>query len=92
MPEVPTVDEQGLKGFLAVAWNGLTAPARTPKAVIDKVNADVRKVVNTPEMIDRLKADGSDPAGYSVEQYQRFLRDETVKLSKVIEQAGIKGL
>lgn len=92
MPEVPTVDEQGLKGFLAVAWNGLTAPARTPKAVIDKVNADVRKVVNTPEMIDRLKADGSDPAGYSVEQYQRFLRDETVKWRKVIEQAGIKGL
>jgi tripartite-type tricarboxylate transporter receptor subunit TctC len=92
MPEVPTVDEQGLKGFLAVAWNGLTAPARTPKAVIDKVSADVRKVVNTPEMIDRLKADGSDPAGYTVEQYQRFLRDETVKWRKVIEQAGIKGL
>ena len=92
MPEVPTVDEQGLKGFLAVAWNGLTAPARTPKAVIDKVNADVRKVVNTPEMIDRLKADGSDPAGYPVEQYQRFLRDEAVKWRKVIEQAGIKGL
>ena len=75
-----------------MAWNGLTAPARTPKAVIDKVNADVRKVVNTPEMIDRLKADGSDPAGYPVEQYQRFLRDEAVKWRKVIEQAGIKGL
>ncbi len=92
MPEVPTLDEQGLKGFLAVAWNGLTAPARTPKSVIDKINADVSKIVKTPEMIEKLKADGSDPAGYSVEQYQKFLRDETTKWAKVIQQAGVKGL
>ena len=92
MPDVPTVDEQGYKGFLAVAWNGLTAPARTPRAVIDKINADVLKVVNTREMLERLKADGSDPAGYSVEQYQKFLRDETVKWAKVIAAAGVSGL
>ena len=92
MPDVPTLDEQGLKGFLAVAWNGLTAPARTPKPVIDKINADVLKIVKTPEMIERLKADGSDPAGYSVEQYQKFLRDETAKWARVIAAAGVKGL
>ena len=92
MPEVPTLDEQGLKGFLAVAWNGLTAPARTPRDVINKINADVLKVVKSPEMIERLRADGSDPAGYPVEQYQRFLRDETVKWAKVIAAAGVKGL
>ena len=92
MPEVPTLDEQGLKGFLAVAWNGLTAPARTPRNVIDKINADVLKLVKTPELVERLKADGSDPAGYSVEQYQKFLRDETTKWAKVIAAAGVKGL
>jgi len=92
MPEVPTLDEQGLKGFLAVAWNGLTAPARTPRNVIDKINADVLKLVKTPELIERLKADGSDPAGYSVEQYRKFLRDETTKWAKVIAAAGVKGL
>ena len=92
MPDVPTLDEQGLKGFLAVAWNGITAPARTPKEVINKINADVSRVVKTPEMIDRLKADGSDPAGFSVEQYQKFLRDETAKWAKVIAVAGVKGL
>lgn len=92
MPEVPTLDEQGLKGFLAVAWNGLTAPARTPRNVIDKINADVLKLVKTPELVERLKADGSDPAGYSVEQYQKFLRDETSKWAKVIAAAGVKGL
>jgi tripartite-type tricarboxylate transporter receptor subunit TctC len=92
MPDVPTVDEQGLKGFLAVAWNGLTAPARTPRNVIDKINADVLKVVKTPDMIERLKADGSDPAGYTVERYQKFLRDETAKWAKVIAAAGVSGL
>jgi tripartite-type tricarboxylate transporter receptor subunit TctC len=92
MPDVPTLDEQGLKGFLAVAWNGLTAPARTPREVINKINADVTKLVRTPELVERLKADGSDPAGYSVEQYQKFLRDETAKWAKVIAAAGVTGL
>ncbi len=92
MPEVPTLDEQGLKGFLAIAWNGLTAPARTPREVINKINADVSKLVKTPELVERLKADGSDPAGYSVEQYQKFLRDETAKWAKVIAAAGVTGL
>jgi len=92
MPDVATLDEQGLKGFLAVAWNGVTAPARTPRDVINKINADVSKVVKTAEMIEKLKADGSDPAGYTVEQYQKFLRDETAKWAKVITAAGVKGL
>ena len=92
MPDVPTLNEQGMKGFLAVAWNGITAPARTPREVINKINADVTRLVKTPEMIERLKADGSDPAGYSVEQYQQFLRDETAKWAKVIAAAGVTGL
>jgi tripartite-type tricarboxylate transporter receptor subunit TctC len=92
MPEVPTLDEQGLKGFLAIAWNGLTAPARTPREVINKINADVSKLVKTPELVERLKADGSEPAGYSVEQYQKFLRDETAKWAKVIAASGVTGL
>ena len=92
MPDVPTLDEQGLKGFLAVAWNGLTAPARTPKDVVAKINADVLRVVKTPELIERLRADGSDAAGYSIEEYRKFLRDETAKWAKVIAAAGVKGL
>src|SRR6185503_6488263 len=52
LPDVPTLDESGLKGFQAVAWNGLTAPARTPKDVVAKVNADVVKIVKSPELIE----------------------------------------
>src|SRR3954470_22973769 len=76
LPEVPTFDESGLKGFEAVAWNGLTAPAKTPRDVVMKINADVVKIVNSPELKERLKADGSDPVGNSPEQYSAFLRAE----------------
>ena len=92
LPQVPTLDEAGLKGFQAVAWNGLTAPARTPKSVVDKINADVLKVVRAPELVEKLRAEGSDPVGSSVEQYATFLREEIAKWGKVIRAANIKGL
>ena len=90
LPDVPTLDETGLKGFEAVAWNGLTAPAKTPRDVIMKINADVRKVVNSPELKERLKAEGSDPVGSSPEQFATFLRNEIAKWAKVIKFAGVK--
>jgi tripartite-type tricarboxylate transporter receptor subunit TctC len=92
LPGVPTLDETGLKGFQAVAWNGLTAPARTPKNIIEKINADVIKVIRSPELVEKLKAEGSDPVGNSVEQYSKFLRDEIAKWNKVIKFANITGL
>jgi tripartite-type tricarboxylate transporter receptor subunit TctC len=92
LPDVPTLDELGLKGFQAAAWNGLSAPARTPKAVIDRINADVVKVLHSPELVERLKAEGSYPVGNSPEQFAVFLRDETAKWSKVIKFANVKGL
>ena len=90
LPDVPTLDEAGLKGFEAVAWNGLTAPAKTPRDVIMKINADVIKIVNSPELKERLKADGSDAVGNSPEQYATFLRNEIAKWAKVIKFAGVK--
>jgi tripartite-type tricarboxylate transporter receptor subunit TctC len=92
LPDVPTLDEAGLKGFQAVAWNGLTAPARTPQAVVAKVNADVMKIMKSPELAERLKAEGSDPVGSTPERYAAFLREEIAKWGKVIKAAGIKGL
>jgi tripartite-type tricarboxylate transporter receptor subunit TctC len=92
LPDVPTLDEQGLRGFQAVAWNGLTAPARTPKEIIDRLNADVVKVIRSPELAEKLKAEGSDPVGSSVGEYAAFLRDEIAKWRKVIDFAGIKSL
>jgi tripartite-type tricarboxylate transporter receptor subunit TctC len=90
LPDVPTLDESGLKGFEAVAWNGLTAPAKTPREIIMKIDAEVIKIVNSPELKERLKADGSDPVGSSPEQYAAFLRNEIAKWAKVIKFANVK--
>ena len=90
LPDVPTIDESGLKGFEAVAWNGLTAPAATPREVIAKISADVLKVVNSPELKERLKSEGSDPVGDSPAEFAAFLRNEIAKWAKVIKFARVK--
>ena len=92
LPEAVTLDEAGLKGFQAVAWNGLTAPARTPRSVVAKINADVVRVLKSPDLLERLRAEGSDPVGNSPEQYSAFLHEEISKWRKVIQFANIKGL
>jgi tripartite-type tricarboxylate transporter receptor subunit TctC len=92
MPDMLTLDELGLKGFQAVAWNGLTAPARTPKDVVARINADVVKITRSPDLVERLKAEGSDAVGSTTPEYAAFLRDEIAKWAKVIQFAGVKGL
>ena len=89
LPEVPTLDEQGLKGFQAVAWNGITAPARTPKDVIAKIGDTAVRIVKSPELAEQLKRDGSDPVGSSTPEFVAHLRDEVAKWKKVLERAGI---
>ena len=90
LPDAPTLDEVALKGFVAVAWNGLGAPANTPRDVIAKINTDVVRIVSSPELKERLKAEGSDPVGSTTGQYAAFLRDEIAKWAKVIKFAKVK--
>jgi tripartite-type tricarboxylate transporter receptor subunit TctC len=92
LPDVVTLDEAGLKGFQAVAWNGLNAPGRTPKDIVTKINADVLRILKSPELLDRLKAEGSDAVGNTPEQYGKFLKEEIEKWRKVIAFANIRGL
>lgn len=92
LPDTVTLDEAGLKGFQAVAWNGLTAPGRTPRDVVDRINADVLRVLKSAELVERLKAEGSDPVGNTPDQYAAFLREEIAKWRKVIAFANIRGL
>jgi len=90
MPELPTVSESGLKGFEAVAWNGISGPARLPRDIVNRVNADAVKIVNQPELRERLKAEGSDPVGSTPEQYAAFLREEIAKWARVIKLANVQ--
>ncbi len=90
LPDVPTMDEAGLKGFSATAWNGLNVPARTPATVIAKINADANKAILSTEMSTRLKNDGSDAGGGTPQQFDTFMRDEMAKWAKVIKIANIQ--
>jgi len=92
LPEMPTLDEQGLKGFQAVAWNGLTGPARMPKEAVAKAAAEVTRIMKLPELAEQLKREGSDPVGSSTAEYAAFLKDEIEKWKKVIARAGITSL
>lgn len=90
LPDLQTLDESGLKGYEAVAWTGLNAPAGTPIPVVEKIAAAISAVIQSPEFRERLKSDGSDPVGSTPEQYARFLRTEIEKWRKVIAFAGVK--
>ena len=90
LPEIPTLDESGLKGFEAVAWSGIVAPAGTPHGVIARIHAEVKKIVHTAEFRERLKEEGSDPVGNAPDEYAAFLREEVAKWAKVIRFAGVK--
>jgi tripartite-type tricarboxylate transporter receptor subunit TctC len=90
LPDVPTMDESGLKGYSSVAWNGFSTPAKTPAWIINKVNADANKALAHPDVQTRLKNDGSESAGGTPRDFQKFISDEMVKWAKVIKTAGIK--
>ncbi|HWI15915.1 MAG TPA: tripartite tricarboxylate transporter substrate binding protein [Burkholderiales bacterium] len=89
LPELPTLDESGLKGYEAVAWTGVNAPAGTPAIVVEKIASSMAAIIQSAEFRERLKADGSDPAGSTPEQYGRFVRAELEKWRKMIASARV---
>jgi tripartite-type tricarboxylate transporter receptor subunit TctC len=89
-PDVPTLAEQGFPGYHAEAWWGMFAPAGTPQAIIDRVNAEVAKVLKNPEARDKLSAQGMDLVGSSPAQLAKFLDGEVDRWAKVIRENNIK--
>ena len=90
LPGVKSVSEQGLPGFEVTAWNALYAPKGTPKAIIDQLNAEMAKIIATPETRTRLLALGYEPASGSPQQLADFGRAEREKWGTLIKAAGIK--
>jgi tripartite-type tricarboxylate transporter receptor subunit TctC len=91
LPDIPTVAESGVPGYDVTNWFGVSAPAKTPRAIIDKLNAEIVRALNTPDLRERLTSQGADPVGNTPEQFTAFVQDEIVKWAKVIKAAGIKG-
>ncbi|MEO8102457.1 MAG: tripartite tricarboxylate transporter substrate binding protein [Betaproteobacteria bacterium] len=90
LPDVPTMDEEGLKGFNATSWFGLLAPAGTPKDIVAKLNAASVKALASPEMRERLAAQGADPVGNTPEQFAAFIKAEIDKWAKIVKASGAR--
>lgn len=87
-PEIPTLDESGLKGFEATPWFGLVAPAGTPEDVVNRLSAEIRAALAKPEMAQRFGALGVELRGMRADEFGRFIKAETEKWEKVIRVSG----
>jgi len=90
MPEVPTIAESGVPGFNVSAWNGIVTPAGVPAAIAAKLNRDIVSAVRSPDLRDRLAADGGEVVGNSAEEFTRFIRAEMATWAKVVAEAGLR--
>jgi tripartite-type tricarboxylate transporter receptor subunit TctC len=90
-PDIPTVAEAGVPGYEVSTFYGVSAPAKTPRPIIDRLHAELVRVLNAPDVRERLQGLGADPVGNTPEQYTAFMQNEIAKWAKVIKAAGIKG-
>jgi tripartite-type tricarboxylate transporter receptor subunit TctC len=90
VPEIPTIAESGIPGYEVTTWYGVSAPARTPRAIVDKLNAEIVRALNSPDMREKLTGQGADPVANTPEQALAYIEKEIDKWGKVIKAAGIK--
>jgi len=91
IPDVPTVAEAaGLDGFQTGSWQGVLAPLNTPKDVIARLSTEITKILNTPEMRERLAAQGAEVSTNTPEQFTGFIRDEKARWGQVVKAANLK--
>ena len=90
MPKLPTVAESGLKGYQSSQWYGLMAPIGTPAAILNRLNADVAKIMQNPEMKQRMTDSGGVAVGGTREEFAAFMKEEFAKWAKVIAKSGAR--
>jgi tripartite-type tricarboxylate transporter receptor subunit TctC len=90
LPNIPTLDESGLKGYEATTFIGIAGPAAMPKPVVSKLNAAMLKVMDATSVADRFRALGADPGASSPEEFSKTIRDELAKWRDVVARAGLK--
>ena len=89
LPDTPTIDESGLKGFEATTWFGVVAPAKTSRDIVTRLNAELARIVAAPDVRERFIGEGVEPIGGSTELFTNFIRDEIDKYAKVVKAAAI---
>lgn len=90
VPEVPTFAEAGLPAYDASSWNGILVPAGTPRAIVDRLHADLAKILRAPNVFDRIAADGPVAVGGTPEEFTAYIKAEQAKWAKVVREAGIR--
>jgi len=90
LPDVPTVNESGLKGYDVVLWHGLVGPKGLAPAIVERVNGDLNKALKAKDMEDKLATDGVSPAGGTAQQFGAIIKRDIDTWMKVVKQAGVK--
>ncbi|HVE49247.1 MAG TPA: tripartite tricarboxylate transporter substrate binding protein [Casimicrobiaceae bacterium] len=90
LPDVPTIAEAALPGFDLGSWFGVLAPAKTPAAIVTRLNADIVKVLNMPDVRKRLEELGAEPVANTSEQMAALIRSDTENFAKVVKRANVK--
>ena len=90
MPELPTVAESGLPGFEVVGWYGVLAPAGTPAAIVNRLHAEIVKVLALPEIRDRIAGEGAEVVGDTPAQFAAFLKADIARWAPLIKQSGAR--
>ena len=88
-PDLPTMEEAGLPGFEAISIHGIFAPAKTPEAIVARLNQEIVRVLQQPETRNRLAGIGVEATGSTRDQFAAMIRDEVTRMGKVIREAGI---
>jgi len=90
LPDVPTVEEAGVPGYVYYTWFGLWAPKQTPQPIILKLNAEVKKAIAAPAVKDRIVAAAGETLDMPLADIEPFLKAEIAKWADVVKRAGIK--
>ena len=89
-PEMPTLSEAGVRGYEANNWNGIVAPKKTPRAIVERLHREIVAVLKDPAIATRLAGQGLEPVGDTPAQFAQYLKDEASKWGKLVKSAGIK--
>jgi tripartite-type tricarboxylate transporter receptor subunit TctC len=90
LPQLPTLIEAGVPGYVVISWFGMLAPARTPAAIITRLHAELERAMHAPDVHARIEAEGAEPIATSPEEFAAFIKGEIAKWARVVHEAGIR--
>jgi tripartite-type tricarboxylate transporter receptor subunit TctC len=90
LPDIPTIAESGLPGYEAYSWGGMVAPAKTPPAVVSRLNREIMAILKQPDVVDQLTREGTLPNPDTPERFAAYIKADIEKWTRVVRNAGIK--